>query len=302
MQPINYHHLYYFYLIAREGGIAKASKLLHVTPQTASGQLATFEKQLGYPLFDRVNKRLYLNRKGKMVYQHASEIFHKGTQLAELLHADNDATEQTFVIGVTDAIPKVLAYDFVHLTMAQSPNVKFVFREGAFDSLISDLAINNIDLIIADRGIAPGTQVNASSHFLGESHLSFFASAEHPAREIAFPSCLNGQNLLLPGVKSGINLGLTTWFESQQLFPKIVAEFDDNALLKIFGSQGFGIFCAPAAIASHVEDQYQVTCLGNVENITERFYAITAKSKTQHNLINSIVNEARNLLTGRSAT
>ncbi|MDC8831513.1 LysR family transcriptional regulator [Alteromonas gilva] len=296
MQPVNYHHLYYFYLIAREGSIAKASRLLHVTPQTVSGQLSTFEKQLGYPLFDRVSKRLHLNRKGKMVYQHASEIFQKGSQLAELLHADNEAIEQSFVVGVTDAIPKVLAYDFVHRSMRQFSNVRFIFREGPFDTLVSDLAINQIDLIIADRGIAPGTQINANSHFLGESHLSFFACPDHPAIQQPFPASLNGQDLLLPGVKSGITLGLTTWFESQQLFPKIVAEFDDSALLKLFGSEGFGIFCAPAAIARHVEDHYKVACLGNVENITERYYAITAKSKTHHAIVTSIINEAQDLL------
>lgn len=296
MHHLNYHHLYYFYLIAREGNIAKAAKLLHVTPQTASGQLSTFEKQLGYPLFDRVSKRLYLNAKGKLVYQHASEIFQKGSYLAELLHADNEAIEQTFVIGITDAIPKVLAFDFVNQTMRHSPNVRFIFREGEFDSLISDLAINYIDLIIADRGIAPGTQVNANSHFLGESNLSFFCSNSNAEKHHNFPASLNGQQLLLPGVKSGITLGLTSWLEANQLFPKIVAEFDDSALLKLFGSEGFGVFCAPSAIAHHVAETYNVSCIGNIAEITERFYAVSAKSRAQHELVNAIVAEAKGLL------
>ena len=296
MHQLNYHHLYYFYLIAREGSIASAAKLLHVTPQTVSGQLSTFEKQLGYPLFDRVSKRLYLNSKGKLVYQHAGEIFQKGSQLAELLHADNDAIEQTFVIGITDAIPKVLAYDFVHLTMSHSSSVRFIFREGPFDSLISDLAINHIDLIIADRGMAPGAQINANSYFLGESHLSFFASQAHAPQHGNFPQSLNGKPLLLPGVKSGITLGLTSWLEANQLFPNIVAEFDDSALLKVFGSEGYGVFSAPSAIASHVAEFYNVACIGEISDITERFYAITGKSRTQHTLVNSIVTEARALL------
>lgn len=295
MHHLNYHHLYYFYLIAREGSIANAAKILHVTPQTVSGQLSTFETTLGYPLFDRINKRLYLNSKGKLAYQHASDIFQKGTQLSELLQADNESIEQTFVVGMTDAIPKVLAYDFMHNTMKDSPNVRFIFREGPFDSLISDLAINLIDLIIADRGIAPGTQINANSYFLGESHLSFFLNpAEHNDQE-TFPDVLNGKNLLLPGVKSGITLGLTSWLEANQVFPKIVAEFDDSALLKLFGSEGFGVFCAPTAIADHVADHYKVKCIGETTDITERFYAITAKSRAQHTLVNNIVAEARAL-------
>lgn len=296
MHQLNYHHLYYFYLIAREGSVANAAKLLHVTPQTASGQLSTFEKQLGYPLFDRVNKRLYLNSKGKLVYQHASEIFQKGSRLVELLHADNDTIEQSFVIGITDAIPKVLSYDFVYRTMQMSGHVRFIFREGPFDSLVSDLAINNIDMIIADRGIAPGSQLNANSYFLGESHLSFFASTNQADQHQNFPASLNGQSLLLPGVKSGITLGLTSWLEANQLYPKIVAEFDDSALLKVFGSEGVGVFCAPSAIASHVADFYNVSCIGEIRDITERFYAISGKNRAQHPLVNSIVAEARDLL------
>ncbi|GGF71197.1 LysR family transcriptional regulator [Alteromonas lipolytica] len=296
MNQINYHHLYYFYLIAREGSIASAARLLHVTPQTASGQLSTFEKQLGYPLFDRVNKRLHLNSKGKLVFQHASDIFQKGNQLAKLLHANNEAVEQTFVIGITDAIPKVLAYDFVHHTMSQSDSVRFIFREGPFDSLISDLAINQIDMIIADRGVAPGTRINAHSYFLGESHLSFFASATNRDHHRDFPDSLNGASLLLPGEKSGITLGLTSWLEANQLFPKIVAEFDDSALLKVFGSEGMGVFCAPSAIARHVADFYNVVCIGEIDEISERFYAITGKGLSPHTLTESIVAEARGLL------
>lgn len=295
MHHLNYHHLYYFYLIAREGSIASAAKILHVTPQTVSGQLSTFESTLGYPLFDRINKRLYLNSKGKLAYQHASDIFQKGTQLSELLQADNETIEQTFIVGMTDAIPKVLAYDFMHNTMKHSPNVRFIFREGPFDSLISDLAINLIDLIIADRGIAPGTQINANSYFLGESHLSFFIKQVEHNKHETFPEVLNGKNLLLPGVKSGITLGLTSWLEANQVFPKIVAEFDDSALLKLFGSEGFGVFCAPTAIANHVADHYKVMCIGEATDITERFYAITAKSRAQHTLVNNIVAEARAL-------
>lgn len=296
MHQLNYHHLYYFYLVAKEGNIAKAARLLHVTPQTVSGQLSKFEQQLSYPLFDRINKRLHLNRKGKIVFQYANDIFQKGNQLAEILHADNESIEHTFTIGITDAIPKVLAVDFIHATMLRYASVRFVFREGSFDSLIGDLAINQIDLIIADRGVAPGTHINTNSYFLGESHLSFFAKSTCIADEDIFPELLNGNKLLLPGVKSGITLGLTSWLESHQLFPQVVAEFDDSALLKLFGSEGLGIFCAPSAIAEHVEDQYQVSCLGKVTDITERYYAVTTKNRTQLAIEDSIVAHAKTLL------
>ncbi len=219
MHHLNYHHLYYFYIVAREGSIAKAAKLLHVTPQTVSGQLSTFENQLGYSLFDRINKRLYLNARGKVSYQYASEIFHKGNQLAEILN--------------------------IHATMRRFSQVKYVIKEDSFDGLLKELAINAIDFIVADRGIAPGTQISsANSFFLGESSLSFFSKS--PLGEgLQFPDCLNQMPLLIQGNTSGIRHALTSWLETEQLYPKIVAEFDDTALLKLFGSEDFGVFCAP---------------------------------------------------------
>ena len=295
MHHLNYHHLYYFYLVARERSIAKAAKLLHVTPQTVSGQLSTFEDQLGYPLFDRINKRLYLNAKGKLTYQYASEIFHKGNQLAEILNSSDDINTKEFVIGITNGIPKVLFYDFVHSTMRRFNGVKYIIKEDSFDSLLKELAINTIDFIVADRSIAPGTQVNANSYFLGESSLSFFAKtplgkAQH------FPECLNTMPLLIQGNTSGIRHALTSWLEAEQLYPKIIAEFDDSALLKLFGSEDFGVFCAPAAISAHVESHYGVHCIGNADTLSERYYAITGKSRANYTISKAMIDSAKNIL------
>lgn len=295
MHHLNYHHLYYFYLVAREGSIAKAAQLLHVTPQTVSGQLSTFENQLGYLLFDRINKRLYLNTKGKMCYQYASEIFHKGNQLAEILNNKDEVSTKEFVIGITNGIPKVLFYDFVHETMRRFDNVKYVIREDSFDGLLKELAINAIDFIVADRGVAPGTQINANSYFLGESSLSFFA--KHPlSKHQHFPECLNAMPLLMQGSASGIRHSLTSWLETEQLYPKTVAEFDDTALLKLFGSENFGVFCAPSAISNHVEEQYGVHCIGNASTLKERYYAITGKSRADYTICEAIVGAARQIL------
>ena len=295
MHHLNYHHLYYFYLVAREGSIAKAAKLLHVTPQTVSGQLSTFETQLGYSLFDRINKRLYLNARGKVSYQYASEIFHKGNQLAEILNNSDEVNTKEFVIGIPNGIPKVLFYDFVHATMRKFSQVKYVIKEDSFDGLLKELAINAIDFIVADRGIAPGTQISANSSFLGESSLSFFAKA--PLNESqTFPECLNQMPLLIQGNTSGIRQALTSWLETEQLYPKIVAEFDDTALLKLFGSEDFGVFCAPSAISKHVEEQYGVYCIGNASTLNERYYAITGKSRADYTISEAIVDAAREIL------
>lgn len=295
MHHLNYHHLYYFYLVAREGSIAKAASLLHVTPQTVSGQLAKFEENLGYSLFDRINKRLFLNSKGKLAYQHATEIFHKGNQLSELLRTEHEHTSREFVIGITNGIPKVLFYDFVHSTMRKHRNVKYVIKEGSFDSLLKELAINALDFIISDCGIAPGKHISANSYFLGESHISFFAKNKLDETQ-TFPECLNEMALLFPGDTSGIHRGLLSWLEAEQLYPTILAEFDDSALLKLFGSEDFGVFCAPSAIAEHVEAQYQVHCIGQVTSVSERYYAITGKSRAAYSVGEEIIEASRKVL------
>ena len=293
MYQLNYNHLYYFYLTAREGTVAKAAKLLHVTPQTVSGQLVTFENQLGYALFDRVNKRLYLNNKGKLVYQEAQEIFQRGNHLAEMLKTGFESNEQEFVIGLTDAIPKILAYNFISPSMKDKLHTRFVFHEGSFDALLSDMAINKVDLILADQSLATDSQINAHSYFLGDSHISFFCQmALHEKLTQDFPSSLTKQNLLLPSNKSGIKRELTTWFESQQIYPHVVAEFDDSALLKLFGREGFGVFASPSVITPHVEQHFQVKHFGDISEITERYYAVIGKNRMNNEIAQSIIKNA----------
>ena len=148
---------------------------------------------------------------------------------------------------------------------------------------------------MADRGIAPGTQISANSFFLGESSLSFFAKA--PLSEhLHFPDCLNQMPLLIQGNTSGIRHALTSWLENKQLYPRIVAEFDDTALLKLFGSENFGVFCAPSAISKHIEEHYGVHCIGNATTLNERYYAITGKSRADYTISEAIVAEARMIL------
>ncbi|MEW9799410.1 LysR family transcriptional regulator [Alteromonas sp. CYL-A6] len=297
MHHLNYHHLYYFYITAREGSVVRAARFLHVTSQTVSGQLSQFERNLGYPLFDRIGKRLHLNSKGKQVFHHAEDIFQKGHELAKLLQSDSQDMADEFVIGLTDAIPKVLAFDFLSEVIRYSPQTRFIFRESTFSDLISDMAVNRIDLVLADHGIAPGTQIDAISYFLGESHLSFFSTPERAdALKATFPASLNDEPLLMPGKKSGIVQGLRSWLEGQQIYPRVVAEFDDSALLKLFGSEGFGAFCAPSSISAHVAQQYQVECIGEATELTERYFAVSRSNSVNADMVEKIVHAAQALL------
>ncbi len=295
MHQLNYHHLYYFFVTAREGSIAKAAQLLHVTPQTVSGQLATFEQNLGFPLFDRRGKRLYLNTQGKIAFQSAESIFASGQHLLDTLFANEHGHTHQFNIGITDVVPKVLAFDFVKDVMKKAESTRFVFKEGDFETLVADLAVNKLDMIVSDRPILPGTSVKALSHFLGETGISFFAKHDIDALSRDFPQSLDRTPMLLSGDKSRMKMILEAWLEEQQIRPAVVAEFDDSALLKLFGGEGFGVFCAPASIKKDVEAQYDVTCIGSTNSITERYYAITGEGRTQHSMVKQVLNSAKAL-------
>lgn len=295
MKQLNYNHLYYFYVIAREGSIVKAARLLHVTPQTLSGQLATFEKYLGFELFDRHGKRLILNAQGKIAYQHADDIFSKGQHLLDTLQAREKGHINEFVVGITDVVPKVLTFDFVKKTMEQTDTTRFVFKEGDFDSLLAELAINKIDMILSDRPVTSGTAVKASSHFIGETGISFFSQNLASKLGQDFPSSLDKRPILVPSDKARMKSILSAWFESNQIKPDIVAEFDDSALLKLFGSEGFGIFCAPSIIEQEVETQYRVKCIGRTQAITERYYGVVGDNRKNHEMVKKLLSEAKAL-------
>lgn len=297
MLQLNYHHLYYFYTTAKEGSIRRAAEKLHLTPQTISGQISAFENYLGEPLFERQGKRLVLNNRGKLAYQYADDIFALGNELVQALNDKNSQKTQSFTIGVTDVVPKVFAFDLVQPVMKAIGSTRLIYKEGDLATLLSELAINKIDLILSDVPLPNGSNVKAFNHFLGESGTSFFAIPSL-AQQLAadFPQCLDGQPLLIPSDHATIKAGLLAWFEQLAIQPQIIAEFDDSALMKLFGQEGFGVFCAPTSIQSHICSQYKVDLIGSTHSVSERFYAISPERKIKHELALEIIKSAGDLI------
>lgn len=293
-QQLNYNHLRYFYTVANEGSIVKASELLHVSPQTISGQLTVFEEYLGVKLFDRKGKSLIMNDTGKMVFSYAEDIFALGAELQQTINAEDNIQQFVFNVGVTDVIPKILAVDILENSFKLEGSTKLVCREGDFNSLLSELALNKLDLIIADRPLAPGTAVRAYNHFLGECGLSFYASNKK-AKTLRknFPQSLHQYPFLACGDKSNQKINLQSWFEQEDIYPTTVAEFDDSALMKYFGQSGYGVFCTPSIIESHVSQQYGVSTIGRTTQVKERFYAISPERKVKHPGVKILVDAAQ---------
>jgi len=293
-QQLNYKHLRYFYAVASEGSIVKASELLNISPQTISGQLTVFENHLGARLFDRRGKRLVLNDMGKLVYSYAEDIFALGTELQQSIKAQDASQQFVFSVGITDVIPKILAVDILENSLQLESPIKLICREGDFNSLLSELALNKLDLILSDRPLTPGTPIRAYNHFLGECGLSFYANTKTTKKlKNSFPQSLHQHPFLICGDKSNQKINLQSWFDQEQICPTTVAEFDDSAMMKYFGRSGYGIFCTPSIIEAHVVQQYDVSAIGRTTQVTERFYAISPERKVKHPGVKLLIKEAQ---------
>jgi LysR family transcriptional activator of nhaA len=291
---MNYKHLYYFWTVAKTGSIARASEQLHLTPQTISGQLSLFEDVIGETLFDRTGRRFTLTDAGRTVMGYAEEIFSLGKELEEVLRSNPAGRPLQFRAGVSDAVPKALAYKLIEPALRATENSRIVCREGKVAGLMAELAIHQLDIVIADSPMPPRLDVKAFNHLLGECGLTFFATPDLANKYAGeFPKRLDGAPLLLPGDDVAVRSKLIRWLEQKRIRPRIAGEFDDSALMAAFGQAGAGIFSAPSAIANLIREQYGVVVVGATDDVTESFYAISVERRLSHPAVVAISEAAR---------
>jgi len=294
MRHLNYNHLHYFWAVAREGSIAKASASLYLTPQTISGQLKLLEDSIGEPLFQRVGRGLVLTDAGHLVNQYADEIFSLGAELTERVRRQQPGVPKSLHVGLVDAIAKLIGCRVLRSVTTLSEATRLVCTEGELEELLGDLAVHKLDLVLSDRPVPPGLNVKAYSHPLGESKISFFAHERiADGFDQNFPGCLEGAPVLLPLARSSLRRSLDEWFERHDLHPHIVAEFEDSALMKAFGEAALGIFPAPTAIAAQIESMYGVRQIGVAQGVREAYFAISPERKLKHPAVIEITRLAR---------
>lgn len=294
MPTLNYKHLRYFWVVAKAGGIARAAEQLHLTPQSVSGQLTTLEATLGVQLLRRSGRKVELTEVGRRALRYADEIFGIGDELLEMLRGAPSAPALTFKVGIADVVPKTVAFRLVEPALRMPDAVRLVCREGPLDAMLAELAVHRLDLVIADRPMPPTTSVRGFNHFLGDSAIAVFAAPQLAAGlSGGFPRCLDDAPLLLPGPDVAIRPRLMHWFDEQRVRPRVVAEFDDGALMKAFGRAGAGVFVAPAATADPVCRQYGVQVIGTIDAVREQLYAITTQRRLTHPAVVAISQVAR---------
>lgn len=294
---VNYKHLNYFWMVAKEGSIARASERLHLTPQTISGQLSMLEDYFAAKLFNRVGRHLELTETGRLVLSYADEIFSLGCELDEVIHQLPEQLPQLFRVGVANVVPKTIAQCILQPALKMAEPVRMVCREDSLELLLAELALHHLDLVVSDRPIPATISTRGFSHKLGKSTVSFFATESLRENLMAdFPRCLAGMPLLLPSTGTQLRASIDQWLDKHRIHPYIVAEFDDSALMKTFGQEGHGIFVALSVIATEIERQYQVKAIGRTDEVEEFFYAITVERRITHPIITTVVEGARQLL------
>ena len=294
MEWLNYHHLLYFWMVARTGSIARASTELRLAQPTISGQLRTLEEYLGERLFNRVGRGLVLTDVGQVVYRYADEIFSLGRELNDVLKGRPQGRPLRLLVGISDALPKLIAYRLLQPALTMTHPVRIVCHENKPERLLTELSSHHLDMVLTDAPLTAATRVRAFNHLLGSCGVSLFASpglASVYRRN--FPRSLDGAPFLLPLENVTLRRSLEQWFEANGIHPKVVGEFQDSALMGTFGQGGVGIFASPSVIEKEVRSHYRVKVIGRVESIVERFYAISVERKLKHPAVVAISEAAR---------
>ena len=299
MEWLNYHHLLYFWVVAREGSVTRASEQLGLAQPTVSGQLKALEDSLGEKLFSRVGRRLVLTDVGRVVYRYAEEIFSLGRELQDTLKDRPTGRPVRLTVGVADVVPKLVAYRLLLPALSLPEPVHVICREDKPERLLAELSVHAVDLVLSDAPVSPGVMVKAYSHLLGETEVAFFGTeALAAAHRRNFPRSLDGAPVLLPTENTTLRRSIEQWLDHERIRPKVVGEFEDSALLKVFGQAGKGLFPAPAVIEAEVRGQYDVKLVGRVPGVKERFYAISAERRLRHPAVVAISAAAREKLFG----
>lgn len=285
----NYKHLYYFWVVAKEGGMSRAADKLDMAVQTVSAQVRELERSLGYALLKPAGRGLVLTDAGQTALQLADQIFQIGENLPERVRESASAPSMRLAVGISDGLPKLVARRLLQPVISE-PTLRLICHEGELDELLGDLALHRLDVVFSDRPAPANPNIKLYSHAMGQSPMAWYGTpalvsdaANH------FPQCLASTPVLLPTAHTAVRARLDHWFEQQGVRPRIVGEFEDSALLNTFGASGMGIFPAAEWAEQDLLANYGVERLAPCEGVTEHFFAVGTEKKVQHPLVQRVL-------------
>lgn len=286
--PLNYRHLHYFWVVVKEGGIARAAERLGMAVQTVSVQVRELEQALGFALFKSSGRRLELTEAGREAFRHAEAIFQIGSQLAASVRQIATSASRRFAVGITDGLPKAAVRRLLE-PVAQVPGVHLQAWEYGFHEMLAALALHRLDVVLADRTAPPNPNLKVFNHRLGAASIQWYATPELRATTRSrFPKCLGELPMLLPTQDMAIRERIDQWLEVRAIRPRIIGEFADSGLMATFGAHGMGAFPATSWSHDDLTRQQALRLLGPSPEVSEQFFAISAERKIQDPLIQMI--------------
>lgn len=297
-QWLNYHHLFYFWTVVRAGSVSRASKQMKLAQPTVSTQLKTLESALGERLLERVGRGVVPTDAGRVVYGYAEEIFGLGHEMLEVLRGRPVDRIAPLHVGISDVVPKLIAYRLLApaLALAEENAIQLVCREDKTERLLAELSVNGLDLVISDEPLPASLKVKAYNHLLGECGLTFFATPRLvQLYRAGFPRSLDGAPMVLPGRSTQARRSIDQWLQAHKIRPRIVAEVDDSALLKVFGEHGAGVFAGPRVIETDIREQYAVGVVGRTDEVREQFYVISVERRVKQPVLVHLIERGRGL-------
>ena len=290
--PLNYHHLYYFWVVAKEGGMARAAARLDMAVQTVSAQVRALEQSLGHSLFKPAGRGIQLTEAGTAAVALADQVFQLGEQIPGAVRDAATGGGIRLAVGISDGLPKLVVRHLLQPVM-HDPRVRLLCHEDEFDRLLADLALHKLDAVLSDHPAPSNPNLRLYGHKLGEAPLSWFAPADMVNAlgkgKLAFPECLNDLPLLLPTHHAAVRVRLDQWLERNNLRPRIAGEFEDSALLAAFGRSGMGAFPVSRWSQEELLADKRLRLLGEMPDVLEHFHLITAERKIQHPLVQQLV-------------
>jgi LysR family transcriptional activator of nhaA len=295
MEWLNYHHLLYFWTVARTGSISAASKELRLASPTISNQIRKLEDNLGEELLRRSGRKLVLTDMGRIAMRYADEIFSLGQEFTSTMKERPTGRPLRFCVGIADVLPKVIAFRLIEPALRLSTPVHLICREDRPDHLLADLAVHDVDVVLSDSPASPAANIRAFNRLLGECGVSFLAPKKLAFLKKGFPRSLDGAPFLLPLDNTALRRDLDEWFHSQKLRPAVMGEFADLALLRVFAEEGFGAFAVPTVMEDQMR-RYGFYKIGSTNKMTVRVYAISVERQVRHPAVVAVCETARNSL------
>ena len=285
----NYRHLYYFWVVAKEGGMSRAATRLDMAIQTVSAQVRELERDLGCQLLKPAGRGLALTEAGVVALQQAEQIFQLGESLPELVRGAAQVQAVRLTVGIADGLPKLVVQRLLQPVLA-TPGLRLVCHEGEMADLLADLALHRMDVVLSDHPAPFNPHLKVHNHPLGASAMGWYAAPYWwEQAQDGFPASLNRVPVLLPTTHSTVRRPLDQWLIQHRLRPRVVGEFEDSALLETFGGSGLGVFPAALSVQDDLLQRHQARLLGPCEGVEDHYYAISTERRVKHPVVQQLL-------------